>query len=84
MDGGGGEQCIDRGRRNGMTDVLNTQIAIEQWNINNPDGRLTQIALEQWSSVPAVTIQALVTQIVLEQWSSTAEVGRGYFSAGFV
>jgi hypothetical protein len=28
-----------------------TQIALEQWNVNNPTGQMTQIALEQWASV---------------------------------
>jgi F5/8 type C domain len=28
-----------------------TQIALEQWNVNNPVGQMTQIALEQWASV---------------------------------
>jgi F5/8 type C domain len=33
------------------TAAILTQIALEQWNANNPTGQMTQIALEQWASV---------------------------------
>jgi hypothetical protein len=44
-----------------LSNMVATQIAIEQWGVGTPDMRLTQVAIEEWASVaaaPAVTRQA--------------------------
>lgn len=46
-----------------LSNMVATQIAIEQWGVGTPDMRLTQVAIEEWATVaaaPAITTQARV------------------------
>jgi hypothetical protein len=46
-----------------LSNMVATQIAVEQWGVGTPAMQLTQIAIEEWASVaaaPAITRQARV------------------------
>jgi hypothetical protein len=63
-----------------VTNVVASQVALEEWYRTNPQAQVTQIMVEQWAAVSTVNPQVVVTTMLAEMWASVAQPGGGQSS----